>query len=95
MFLQKKGIRPHMLFESDMLSSVIRNICDGLGVGFAPIPYIKSEIKEGLLRVFPPNEVLWIHRMTVMSNPNLKPHPFVARLIQVIRNEEVLRTGSA
>src|SRR5665213_3010217 len=87
-FLQAKGIRPHMLFESDIVSSVIRNVCDGLGVGFAPIPYIKSEIKDGLLRVYQPNEVYWRHRLTVMSGPNLKVHPFVDRLIQVIQSED-------
>jgi LysR family transcriptional activator of nhaA len=88
-FLQGKGIKPHMLFESDIMASVVRNVCEGLGVGFAPIPYIKSEIKEGLLRVYPLNEFLWIHRLTVMSGPNLKPHPVVARLVEVIHGEEI------
>lgn len=86
-FLQRKGIRPHMLFESDILSSVIRSVCDGLGVGFAPIPYIKSEVQEGLLQVYPPNDVLWSHRMTVMVGPKLKSHPFVERIVQAIREE--------
>ena len=87
--MQAKGIRPHMLFESDILSSVIRNVTDGLGVGFAPIPYIKSEIKEGLLKVYPSREALWSHRMIVMSAPSFKAHPFVERLVQIVKREEL------
>lgn len=88
LFLQKMGVRPHLIFESDILASVIRNVCDGLGVGFFPIPNVRDEIEDGLLRVYPPNEVLWSHRLTVMSGPNLRSHPFIDRLVQLIRAEE-------
>lgn len=49
LYLQKIGIKNPVVFESDILAAVIRASLDGVGIAFLPLPYIKTELKQGSL----------------------------------------------
>ncbi|MGE4107705.1 MAG: LysR family transcriptional regulator [Bacteriovoracia bacterium] len=59
--LQKNRVRNPVVFESDILSAVIRAAVESAGIAFLPIPYIRAELKSGKLVVLGPGAPLWRH----------------------------------
>ena len=47
LFLEKKGLPTRAVFESDVLSSVVRSAADGIGAALVPLAYVTREILWG------------------------------------------------
>jgi LysR family transcriptional activator of nhaA len=60
-YLQKARIRQSLVFESDILSAVVRAAIEGLGVAFLPKPYITKELKSSMLVSLSEGQKLWTH----------------------------------
>jgi LysR family transcriptional activator of nhaA len=60
-YLQKSRIRQSLVFESDILSAVVRAAVEGMGVAFLPKPYIANELKSGMLIDLSEGHKLWSH----------------------------------
>jgi LysR family transcriptional activator of nhaA len=87
LYMQKKKVNMHMIFESDMLASMARVVFDGIGVAFLPIPYIKKELRSGTIKLFPYTKVgLWQHKLTMIVRKNKKNSFFIERLMQLIKD---------
>ncbi len=60
-YLQKAKIRQSVVFESDILSAVVRATVEGLGMAFLPKPYIQKELTTGALIKLGESPSLWNH----------------------------------
>ncbi len=60
-YLQKAKIRQSVVFESDILSAVVRAAVEGLGMAFLPKPYIQKELTSGALVKLGDSPGLWNH----------------------------------
>ncbi len=67
LFLQRHHVEKKVVFECDILASVIRAIAEGVGIGLIPLPYIKRELEQGTLIWFGPAEGYWQQRLLLIS----------------------------
>ena len=65
-FLMKKKLNPVCVFESNIISSVIRAAGDGMGITFLPYIYINRELKSEKL-VSVTSNPLWKHQISLIS----------------------------
>ena len=87
LFLQKKKLKINLVFETDILSSIVRSVVDGIAAGILPLPYILKEMRQGLIKVVAPSEGLWQHKIYVITNKNLKKNAFLDQLLAVLDSE--------
>lgn len=66
-FMQEIKMRKKIVFESDIMSVVGRAIIDGAGFGFLPVPYMREEIKMGLVSTIGPKEGYWQHMLYLVA----------------------------
>ncbi len=60
-YLQKVRIHRPVVFESDILSAVVRAAVEGVGVAFLPKPYVQKELTSGTLIQLTEGQKLWNH----------------------------------
>lgn len=60
-YLQKVRIHRPVVFESDILSAVVRAAVEGVGVAFLPKPYVQKELSSGTLVQLNEGLKLWNH----------------------------------
>lgn len=63
LILKKLRSCPPVSFESNILACMVRAICQGIGCGFLPLPYIRHDYQQGLLTVVGPAKGYWQHRL--------------------------------
>lgn len=67
-FLLKEKCHPDIVFESNIIASNIRVLTEGVGLAFIPAPYIKKELKKGILVSFSPAQGFWSHQLFMASH---------------------------
>lgn len=67
-FLMKEKCSCETVFESNILASNIRVLTEGAGLAFIPAPYIKKELKRGVLLGFSPPQGFWSHQLFMASH---------------------------
>lgn len=67
-FLLREKCDPEVIFESNILSSNIRVLTEGAGLAFIPSPYIKKELKKGILVGVSPAQGFWSHQLFMASH---------------------------
>lgn len=60
-YLQKVRIHRPVVFESDILSAVVRAAVEGVGAAFLPKPYVQKELTSGTLVQLSEGQKLWKH----------------------------------
>jgi DNA-binding transcriptional LysR family regulator len=65
-FFIKRKINPVCVFESNIISSVIRAASDGMGATILPTVYVSRELKSGKLKQLN-SKPLWKHRISLLS----------------------------
>jgi LysR family transcriptional activator of nhaA len=79
-FLNQFSIKPNVIFESDILSSVEKAILDGLGWGFMPDQYLKKELSLNLVKKINTKQRLWNHRLCVVVKSGLENSEVVQQI---------------
>ena len=87
LFLQKKKIKFNLVFETDILASIIRSVIDGVAAGLLPLPYVLKEVRQGLVKVISPPEGLWQHKIYVITNKDHQSNVFLGHLLSVLEFE--------
>jgi LysR family transcriptional activator of nhaA len=90
-FLLQKKINPTCVFDSNVLSSVIRTANDGLGMTLLPYIYVLRELRsERLIDIS--NKKLWDYKMTLFTSKNKLDeskkkftHQFIQQLDELIK----------
>ncbi|MFA6237964.1 MAG: LysR family transcriptional regulator [Bacteriovorax sp.] len=80
-YLYKNKIKYDVLFESDIMNSIIRSAMDGISFCLVPLPYIQKEIQQGLLRIIPQSGGLWKHHLLIIGRNDLDNNMFIKKLI--------------
>ncbi len=62
-FFESNSMKGRVVFESDVMESIIRSVVDGIGMAFMPLVYIPKEIKGKTLRRLGPKKGCWKHRL--------------------------------
>jgi len=88
-YLMQKKINPICVFESNIISALIRAATDGMGVVMVPQVYISRELRLGKL-VAINTKPLWKHRMVLLSSGqglDEGRRAFADKLVQSLANQ--------
>lgn len=76
LFLQKYEVSHTGIFETDILSAVVRATVEGVGIAFLPLVYIEKELKQQKLMLLTDRKKpSWSHKiyLTILDNKTLDP----------------------
>lgn len=76
-YLQKIKLKNPIIFESDILTSVVSAIKDGLGIGFLPLPFVFNEIHKKRLVSFGTPHFHWNHKIYLYGKENTCMDPLL------------------
>jgi LysR family transcriptional activator of nhaA len=62
-FFADNQLKGRIVFESDVIASLVRSVIDGIGLAFLPLIYVAREIREQSVRVIGPKEGYWKYRV--------------------------------
>lgn len=91
MFLLKNKIRNPVVFDSDILSVIVRAVVEGVGVGFLPRNYIQKEITSKNLTILNEGAPLWNTKLFVLA----RSQKVKDQTIQLIRKHFIELGGKA
>ncbi|MEI6080039.1 MAG: LysR family transcriptional regulator [bacterium] len=63
LFFEENKLKGRVVFESDMMASIVRAIADEVGLAFLPLLYVSREISEKSVRVLGPKAGYWKYRV--------------------------------
>jgi LysR family transcriptional regulator, transcriptional activator of nhaA len=62
-FFEANQLKGRVVFESDVMGSLVRSVVDEIGLAFLPLLYLGHEIREKSLRVLGPRGGYWKYRL--------------------------------
>lgn len=62
-FFEANQLKGRIVFESDLISSLVRSVIDEIGLTFLPLIYVSREIREKAVRVIGPKAGYWKYRV--------------------------------
>jgi LysR family transcriptional regulator, transcriptional activator of nhaA len=62
-FFEANELKGRIVFESDVIASVVRSVIDEIGVAFLPLIYVAREIREKSIHVVGPKSGYWKYRV--------------------------------
>jgi LysR family transcriptional activator of nhaA len=62
-FFETNQLKGRVVFESDVIASLVRSVIDGIGIAFLPLLYVAREIREKSIRALGPKEGYWKYRV--------------------------------
>jgi LysR family transcriptional activator of nhaA len=62
-FFEVNQLKGRIVFESDVIASLVRSVVDEIGLAFLPLIYVSREIREKSVRVIGPKEGYWKYRI--------------------------------
>ncbi|MFN8369049.1 MAG: LysR family transcriptional regulator [Bacteriovoracaceae bacterium] len=65
-FLSKNKISRNIVFESNVISTIVRSLTDGDTLSFLPLVYVEKELRQGRLVQLNKTD-LWIHKLFIYS----------------------------
>jgi LysR family transcriptional activator of nhaA len=67
-FFEANQLKGRVVFESDVMGSLVRSAVDEIGLAFLPLLYIGREIREKSLRVLGPKSGYWKYRLWLVCS---------------------------
>jgi len=62
-FFEQHELKGRIVFESDVMASLVRSVIDELGFSFLPLLYVARELREKSIRVLGPKDGYWKYRV--------------------------------
>lgn len=62
-FFEQHELKGRIVFESDVVASLVRSVIDEIGFSFLPLLYVAREIREKSIRVLGPKAGYWKYRV--------------------------------
>ncbi len=62
-YFELHELKGRIVFESDVMASIVRSVIDEVGIAFLPLLYIAEEIRQKSLRVLGPKGGYWKYRV--------------------------------
>jgi len=63
LFFEENKLKGRIVFESDVMASLVRAASDGMGIAFLPLLYVAREIREKSVRALGPKGGYWKYRV--------------------------------
>jgi LysR family transcriptional regulator, transcriptional activator of nhaA len=76
-FFETNQLKGRIVFESDVVASLVRSVIDEVGLAFLPSLYIGREIREKTLRVLGPKKGFWTYRVWLVCNGQNNTDPLI------------------
>lgn len=68
-FFENHEIKGRIVFESDVLSSLVQSVVDDIGLAFLPLVYVKGELEKKSIRLLGSDEGYWTYKLWLICNP--------------------------
>jgi len=62
-FFEENKLKGRIVFESDIMASIVRAVSDNMGMAFVPLLYVAKELREKSVRVLGPKGGYWKYRV--------------------------------
>jgi LysR family transcriptional activator of nhaA len=62
-FFELNALKGRVVFESDVIASLVRSVVDEIGMAFLPLIYVAREIREKSVRIVGPKNGYWKYRV--------------------------------
>jgi len=85
MFFETNHLKGRVVFESDVIASLVRSVIDEIGVTFLPLIYVAREIREKSVRVLGPKEGYWKYRVWLACHTQNHRDPLLKALAQCFK----------
>jgi LysR family transcriptional activator of nhaA len=79
-FFEVNELKGRIVFESDVIASLVRSVVDGVGLTFLPLLYVAREIREKSVRVIGPEEGYWKYRVWLACHSKNKNDALIKAL---------------
>ncbi len=79
-FFEGHELKGRIVFESDVTSSLVRSVVDGLGFAFLPLLYVAKERREKAIRIIGPEKGYWKHRVWLGCHGQNQDDPLIHSL---------------
>jgi DNA-binding transcriptional LysR family regulator len=67
-YFEKNRLKGRIVFESDVVASLVRSVIDEIGLAFLPLLYVAREVRESSIRVLGPKEGYWKYRVWLVCH---------------------------
>ncbi len=79
-FFEKHGLKGRIVFESDVVASLVRSVMDEIGLAFLPLLYVTRELREGNILVLGPKRGFWKYRVWLTCHNQNRKDPLIESL---------------
>ncbi len=79
-FFETNHLKGRIVFESDVIASLVRSVIDGIGLSFLPLIYVAREIREKSVRVIGPKDGYWKYRVWLTCHTQNKNDALIKAL---------------
>jgi LysR family transcriptional activator of nhaA len=79
-FFETHQLKGRIVFESDVIASLVRSVIDGIGIAFLPLLYVAREIREKSVRVIGPKNGYWKYRVWLACHAQNKDDALIRAL---------------
>jgi LysR family transcriptional regulator, transcriptional activator of nhaA len=81
-FLELNEFKGRIVFESDVIASLVRSISDEIGIAFLPLIYLARDIQENLIQAVGPERGYWKYRVWLSCHSQNKKDPLIQSLAE-------------
>lgn len=94
-FFEIHEIKGRIVFESDVVASLVRSVSDEIGFSFLPLLYVDRERREKTIRVLGPKEGYWQYRVWLGCHSQNNDDPLIKSLALSFKDvcDQVLSKG--
>jgi LysR family transcriptional regulator, transcriptional activator of nhaA len=93
-YFEVNQLKGRIVFESDVIASLVRSVIDGIGIAFLPLLYVAREVREKTVRVIGPKGGYWKYRVWLACHGQNKSDPLIRSLAESFQEICEQATGS-
>jgi LysR family transcriptional activator of nhaA len=67
-FFEENRLAGRIVFESDVMASLVRSVIDEIGIAFVPLLYLAREVREASIQVLGPKGGYWKYRVWLVCH---------------------------
>ncbi len=79
-FIERHELKGRVVFESDVMSSLVRSVIDEIGLAFLPLAYVSEELRKKRIRILGPKEGYWTSRIWLGCHDQNRGDPLIQSL---------------
>lgn len=85
-FFEENDLKGRIVFESDVIASLVRSVVDEVGLAFLPLLYLAREIREKSLRILGPEGGYWQYRVSLLCHKQSRDDALIQSLARSFKD---------